>query len=215
MTGSAQMMLRFDGLCKAYGGRLVLDRASLGLGCGVFALQGANGIGKSTLLSLLAGSQSPDAGDIWIEDLSLLRFPIAAKRRLSYVPDQSPIYPFISGENLLAFVAKTKRCRVDAAVLELAQRFGLNEHFDTPFGVLSLGTQKKFMLAAASIGEPSVQLLDEPSNGLDIAARATLAELLRGSSGSRTVLLTTHDADFVAMAGATVLPMERLLSRDR
>jgi ABC-2 type transport system ATP-binding protein len=203
-------MLRFEGICKSFGTRAVLRNLGAGIGPGVTALRGPNGIGKSTLLRVLAGVTEPDAGRVWIDGLALERDAQAARRRLSYAPDECPVYPFVTGQELLDFVAYAKRCALGEQVGALVERFGLARHLGTRCGDMSLGTQKKLMLAAAWIGEPAVLLFDEPSNGLDADARALLIELLVAKGQQATVLVSTHDAAFAQALGARVLEFEAL-----
>ncbi len=205
-------MLAFDHLTKAYGGTPLFAGLRHAFPTGVFALQGANGIGKSTLLAILAGAQEADAGAVWVAGKSLHAEPMAARARLAYVPDASPVYPFMQGGELLAFVAAVKRTEVRPEVWALAEALGLAGLMARPFGKLSLGTQKKFLLCAAWIGAPSVLLLDEPSNALDQAARQLLAARLREVGSRATVLFSSHDAAFVAATGAEVVSFEGLLA---
>ena len=203
-------MLRFEALCKSYGSRPILQSVSGDFGTGAFALRGPNGIGKSTLLRVLAGALEADGGTVWIGGGSLQADPLAAKARLAYVPDDCPVYPFVTGRELLAFVAYAKRCAVSPEVLAIVERFGLDRHLDTRCGAMSLGTQKKLMLAASWIGDPAVLLCDEPSNGLDVQARALLIELLREKSAGATVLVSTHDQAFVSETNAEVIEFDTL-----
>ena len=149
-------MLACEGLSVSYQGRNVFKSVTYSFGSGVYALRGANGIGKSTLLRLLSGAQSPDAGRVWIGGIDLMREPQAAKQLLSYVPDESPVYPFMTGHELLEFVASVKRVPINGLVQELTVAFGLPPHLQTRFDAMSLGTQKKFLLCAAWIGAPKV-----------------------------------------------------------
>lgn len=203
-------MLRFEGICKSYGGHPVLQDLGRTFGAGAFALRGPNGIGKSTLLRVLAGVVEADRGAVWIADKPLHADPVAAKSRLAYAPDECPVYPFLTGRDFLAFVAWAKRCALAPGVLDVVEAFGLARHLDTRCGDMSLGTQKKLMLAASWIGEPAVLLLDEPSNGLDADARALLLALLAGRSRSATVLMSTHDHAFAAALGAEVIEFDTL-----
>ena len=198
-------MLRFDRLHKAYGAKRVLRNISRHLPRGAYSLRGPNGIGKSTLLAVLAGAVDADSGEVWIAGEPLHDAPAAAKARLAYVPDECPVYPFMTGRELLAFVAYAKGCALAPEVMAIASRFGLDVHLDTRFGEMSLGTQKKTMLTAAWIGAPAVLLLDEPSNGLDAAARVTLIELLGAKCADGVVFISTHDHDFALAIGAEVI----------
>jgi ATPase subunit of ABC transporter with duplicated ATPase domains len=76
---------------------------------------------------------------------------------------------------------------------------------------MSLGTQKKMMLCAAWIGAPRVLLLDEPSNGLDLASRDRLVQLLRHWGRESAILFAAHDEEFVSACGAAVIEMSSLL----
>jgi ABC-type multidrug transport system ATPase subunit len=198
-------MLRFEDIKKSYGPRSVLQGLSGEFGVGAWALRGPNGIGKSTLLKVLAGAVEPDAGAVWVDGLPLHSDPTAARARLAYAPDECPVYPFMTGRELLAFVAWAKRCDLSSEVLDIVDGFGLTRHLDTRCGAMSLGTQKKLMLAAGWIGKPAVLLCDEPSNGLDAQTRLVLVDLLREKSLQATVLVSTHDQAFAQALGATVL----------
>lgn len=205
-------MLRFENLVKSFNGRRVIDRANADLAPGVFALQGANGIGKSTLLGLLSGALALDAGNVWIDGVDLIGDPMAARLRLSYVPDESPVYPFMTGREFLEFVALSRHVPPDDETDFVVRGFRLEPHLATRFSAMSLGTQKKFLIAAAWIGDPRVLLLDEPANGLDTSAREFLADLIRRRAACSTVLLSVHELDFVQAVGATVLPMEAIVA---
>lgn len=198
-------MLRFERICKAYGAQRVLRDVGHHFSAGAFALRGPNGVGKSTLLAVLAGAVEADSGAIWIDGQPLHQMPVAAKARLAYAPDECPVYPFMRGRELLQFVAFARRCALTPEVMRVVARLVLEPHLETRFGDMSLGTQKKMMLAAAWIGDPLVMLLDEPSNGLDAAARVVLGELLKARAERGVVLISTHDAEFAQSVGAAVI----------
>ena len=204
-------MLRFEQVSKSYGSRQVLQGLSHHFATGAWALRGPNGIGKSTLLRVLAGVTEPDGGTIWIDGVQMDAVSGAARARLAYTPDECPVYPFMTGRELLDFVAWAKRCEVSPEVTGIVARFGLERHLGTRCGAMSLGTQKKLMLAAAWIGDPAVLLFDEPSNGLDVDARAVLIELLRDKTKNAVALISTHDHAFAQAAGAAVIGFTQLL----
>lgn len=205
-------MLQCNGISKAYGTRRIFNDLNYRLSAGVYAIQGPNGIGKSTLLGIMSGAIAADAGDISIDGISMKASPMQVRQRLSYVPDESPAYPFMTGLDLLDFVAMAKKTRIDTGIMQLVAHFGLTPHLDTRFAVMSLGTQKKFMLCAAWIGEPQAIFMDEPSNGLDAGARDLLADMIQQRRNNRLILFSTHDADFVAACNATVLDIEQIFS---
>lgn len=204
---SGHPVLAGEGLGASYQGHEVFRSLACTFATGVHALRGTNGIGKSTLLRILAGVQPADAGRVWIDGIDLMQAPENAKRCLSYVPDESPIYPFMTGEELLHFVAAAKRCRIDAAVDDLIDAFDVRRHLHTRFDAMSLGTRKKMMLCAARIGAPRVLLLDEPSNGLDLASRNHLVRWLQQWGRQSAILFTAHDEGFVSASGAAAIEM--------
>jgi ABC-2 type transport system ATP-binding protein len=204
---TVENLLRCEGLAASYDGREIWSAVNLALGAGTFALQGHNGSGKSTLLRLLAGGQKLERGNVWIDGLSLRDDPISARARLSYAPDESPVYPFMTGGEFLRFIAAARRVACDPRLDPFARGLGLLPYLDTRFGAMSLGMQKKMLLCAAWLGDPRVILLDEPSNGLDVAARDCLAGQIVASAEKKTILYASHDADFVAATGASIVSM--------
>jgi ABC-type multidrug transport system ATPase subunit len=198
------MRLRMAGLTKAYGPRQILDQVTLELGSGVKALIGANGAGKSTLLALLAGIDPPDAGHIWIDGMSLAGNPVEARSRLAYVPDRPSLPPFLTGREFLSLVHRFKGVPASAGQPPLLERFAISGALDVSFGRMSLGMQRKFLIVAAFIGDARVVLMDEPTNGLDAAARAELVEISR-QEAQRLFVYATHDLDFIDRCQAQIL----------
>jgi ABC-type multidrug transport system ATPase subunit len=204
-------MIRLDArnLAAGYDRRTVFANLDLTLEPGAYALQGRNGSGKSTLLRVLAGAHRARSGTVTVAGHDLDRDPVAARRSLSYVPDESPVYPFMTGTEFLRFVATAKGA--SEADVGLIDAFGLPPYMAERVDALSLGTQKKLLLAAGWIGAPQVLLLDEPSNGLDIAAREILAARIAADSADKAILFATHDAEFIAQTGARVLHLDALV----
>ena len=203
-------MLRFEGLEKHYGGKTVFSGLAYQFEAGCHALQSPNGSGKSTLLGMLAGVVATDGGEVRISGASLQREPLQAKARLAYVPDACPIYPFMTGREFLALVASAKHCSLGPDTLERVTRLGLDPHLDIRVEQMSLGTQKKLMLSASSIGDPAVIIADEPSIAIDDTAREVLIEYFVTASRHRVVLFSTHDDSLAQACGARVVTMSDL-----
>lgn len=213
MIMTAKPSLRCEGLCVSYGRKHVFRGLDLSLGAGIHALRGPNGIGKSTVLRVLAGAQAWDAGQVWIDGIDLAQPPRQARQRLSYVADEAVAYPFMTGWDLLDFCAWAKRSTIDESVEAAIRDFGLQSHLATRFDAMSLGTARKMAICAGLIGKPAVLLLDEPSNGLDRASVEHLAALLRERAGDTVILLSSHDDDFLQATGAASLFMEDLMAQ--
>ncbi|MDH4275297.1 MAG: ABC transporter ATP-binding protein [Gammaproteobacteria bacterium] len=192
-------------MSKAYGNKRVCQKISYEFSTGVYAIRGPNGVGKTTLLKILAGVLNADSGTVWIDQYSMQDAPLSARARLAYVPDECPVYPFLTGMEFLRFVAYAKQCELPPELREIIEVFGLTDHLATKFSDMSLGTHKKTMLASAWIGNPSAIILDEPSNALDASARNALVTQLNVARHDRTVLISTHDAEFIAAIGAKVI----------
>lgn len=203
-------MLRIDNLGKRYGDHLVFQGLTHTFTPGCVALCEEDATGKSSLLNVIAGVIAPDAGDIWIDGHSMSRAPLQARTRLAYVPDNCLAFPTQTGRGLMEQVASEKNTTVDAAVLDLAYRLGLETHLDKRFEQMSTGTRRKIFLTAAALGEPAVVIADGPSNGLDAGARAVLAEQFKIWSQDRVVLFASHDSKLVHACGARVVNVAAL-----
>ena len=172
-----------------------------GLGQGV-ALGEEESTGKSSLLAIIAGVISPDAGDVLIDEHSVTRAPVQAKARTAYVPADCMAFPAQTGRERLERVAAEKNKALNSDVNDLAHRLGLTPHLDKRFEQMSTGTRRKVFLVAAAIGDPAVVVADGPSDGLDTQARVALAEQFRHWARDRVVLFASHDAEFVRACDA-------------
>jgi ABC-2 type transport system ATP-binding protein len=195
-------MLRFEHLCKRYGDHLVFQDLHYRTDTGCVALNDEMGSGKSTLLAVLAGECAPDAGDVWIGGHSLRTTSERAKALLAYVPEDCIAYPTLTGQAYLERVAAARRAPLDDATAGLIERFGLAAHRGKRFEQMSFGTRKKFFLSAAAIGQPAVVIVDEPTAGLDAAARPALIDLFRALGRQQTVFFCSHDTAFTDACGA-------------
>lgn len=186
--------IELHGVDVSYRKREVLKAVSHRFENGCHLIEGVNGVGKSTLVGAIAG-HVPYRGSIRIQGKDLHKDPVSARRHLAYVPDAPVFHPFVTGREFIEFLMKSHgltwsnhKVRFD----NLVQRFGLEPHLASRFSEASLGTRRKFFLVAMFVIYPSALLLDEPFNGLDKAASAELADLLKTASIDRVVILTCH-----------------------
>lgn len=200
--------LRIQSLFKRFAGREVLTGASLEAKPGTaIALLGKNGTGKSTLLSITAGLIEAESGSVTFSGKSLLDKNAQARRHIGYVPEAADAPAFLSAGEFLSLISTLKKSKWPSA--DLLDKLGLSILLNQRIGSLSLGQRRRTCLAAALIGEPSLLILDEPTNGLDPSGVELLAELLRAhlsqSQGDRpkgTALIATHDLAFAEAIGA-------------
>jgi ABC-2 type transport system ATP-binding protein len=190
-------VLAVDGVWKRYGDHDVLRdvRFSVRRGEAVGYL-GPNGAGKTTTLKLLAGLARPTRGSVFVEGLDPGGDRARALRHLGALVETPGVPPYLTGGDLLEYVAGVKgvpSAGRRAAARRGAEAVGVGEHLDRPFGSLSTGLARRMLLGAALVGDPEVLLLDEPTLGLDPAARHDLREVLRAlSKNGLTLLLSTH-----------------------
>ncbi len=189
-------------LSKRFGARTAFRDVNFQVASGqVAAVVGSNGAGKSTLLRIVAALMRPSSGDIaWRDDAKSGDARIDENRdsELRWMcglaaPD-APLPRELSCAENLRFIARVRglACDADWAASHL-ERFGLRLRRDDLTGDLSSGLRARLQLAAATLHEPKILLLDEPSANLDEAGRALLQQVLDGQRARGLVLLATND----------------------
>jgi ABC-2 type transport system ATP-binding protein len=187
---------------SAQGGRPALVDLTLEVRPGeVLGLLGPNGAGKTTAVRILTGLLEPDEGSAEIDGHDVLRDPLAARRRLAFVPDGAPLYANLSPRQHLELVGRlhgTDEARLRSESVRLSAALDLGERLDDPVGGFSHGMRQKVALACALLPEPALMVLDEPLSGLDAPTAAVVKEVLRAwADGGRAVLYTSHLLDVV------------------
>lgn len=199
MTGESLLVV--ESVTKRYGATLAVDGVSLRVAAGeVYALLGANGAGKSTLIRMMTGLAEPDAGGVIVCGEPMARHPLAAKRHIGYLPEELYFYQRLTGREYLRLVAGLKGADEARAAAE-AEFFELKAVEGKWVGGYSLGMRKKLGLAAAFVGSPSVLILDEPLNGLDVEMMRKLRlRVLREREEGRAFVVSSHVMSFVERA---------------
>ena len=185
-------------LCKSYGETRALENVDFTVRSGeVFGYLGPNGAGKTTTINILSGLLDRDAGDLTICGLDIVQDPVAVKRRIGVVPEESNLYPELSCRRNLEYLGElyglsraARRRRTD----ELLESFDLSDKKEAPFRTLSRGMKRRLTVAAALIHSPEVLFLDEPTAGLDVPSARVLRALIQTiNRDGTTVFLTTHN----------------------
>lgn len=210
-------ILAAEGVSVTLGGQSVLRDIDLTLHAGeIVAVVGANGAGKTTLLRALLGLQPIDAGRVTLAGRDVTTGGIQARvPQTGYVPQQPGALLF--AETVADEIAFTQRAR---GLRALPERYGDTEGLLQLLRLggmagryprdLSVGERARVAVAATLAGDPAIILLDEPTRGLDPAARDDLIALLRGlRDDGRTILLVTHDAELVARVADRVALLDR------
>lgn len=191
---TAGMLLEASGLAYRYGARRAVQDISLSIARGeCVGLLGQNGAGKSTTLRMLAGVLTPEAGTVAIAGVDLLDQPLAARRRLGYLPDVPPLYGDMTVRDYLLLCADLHGCTArDEAVARASRRCGLEDVGARHIRTLSKGYQQRIGVAQAIVHEPELLILDEPTVGLDPRQLHALRALIRELARERAVILSTH-----------------------
>ncbi|MGX1561389.1 ABC transporter ATP-binding protein [Streptomyces sp. NPDC055506] len=202
-----------SGLSLRYGGTRALDDVSLRLTSGVTGLLGPNGAGKTTLLRVLATALPADQGAFTVlgHDPGTTRGRQEVRRRLGYLPQTPGFHPDFTAFEFVDYVAilkeMTDRSARHREVRRVLDEVGLADVRGKRIRKLSGGMRQRVALGAALVGDPGFLVLDEPTVGLDPEQRMRFRELIAGAGEGRTVLLSTHQTEDVAMLCHRVLVM--------
>ena len=198
-TGStvADTLVRVHGLHKSYGAIRAVDGISFDVRRGdVLAFLGPNGAGKTTAMKMITGFLEPDAGHVELCGVDVHGAPIQARRHLGYLPENAPAYGEMNAREFLEFVAEARGVDGPTEAIErVVGMTGLEKVLRQPIETLSKGYKRRVGLAQALIHDPSVLILDEPTDGLDPNQKAMVQDLLASLSSDRCIVLSTHILD--------------------
>jgi ABC-2 type transport system ATP-binding protein len=189
MTSTA---VSVHGLTKRYGNRTAVDGLDLELPTGVVAgFVGPNGAGKTTTMAMLLGLVRPTAGEGTVLGRPLTA-PAAYLSRVGALIESPAFYPSLTGTENLRMLATIGGHDLDR-IPALVELVGLEGRGDDRYRGYSLGMKQRLGIAAALLGEPTLLILDEPSNGLDPQGMREMRALIgRLASADRTVLVSSH-----------------------
>ncbi|MDT7845979.1 ABC transporter ATP-binding protein [Streptomyces justiciae] len=202
-----------EGLSLHYGGTRALDDVSLRLTRGVTGLLGPNGAGKTTLLRVLATAIPADRGAFTVlgNDPGTARGRQEVRRRLGYLPQTPGFHPDFTAFEFVDYVAILKELTDRGArhreVRRVLDEVDLGDVRGKRIKKLSGGMRQRVALAASLVGDPGFLVLDEPTVGLDPEQRMRFRELIARAGEGRTVLLSTHQTEDVAMLCHRVVVM--------
>ncbi len=190
-------MLRIEHLTKQYGDKKAVDDLSLHILPGeIYGFIGHNGAGKTTTIKSCCGILQFDAGDIWIDGISVKSDPIACKKKLAYIPDNPDLYDFMTGIGYLNFIADIYGVSADerqAKIREFGDMFELTGDLAQPVGSYSHGMKQKLAIIAAFLHNPKLIIMDEPFVGLDPKASHLLkATMRRVCDNGGAIFFSTH-----------------------
>jgi len=221
-----KIAVHFDSVSFAYGDFSVLENASFHIHQGEFAaLVGPNGSGKTTVLKLILGLERPAAGRITLFGTAsgavadtaagaatvAANTPAAWRNRLGYVPQQPPAdrsFPITVRDVVrmgLLRPARGYNTGARAAVDDAMEQAGIADLAAKPWRALSGGQRRRTLVARALAARPELLILDEPTANMDEESESRLFETLGKLKGRATILIVTHDRDFVSALTGRVL----------
>jgi len=177
-----------------YGEQKAVDDISFSLNKGeIVGFLGPNGAGKSTTMKIITGYIKPNEGTAVVSGIDVQRDPLAAKRKIGYLPEANPLYYDMYVQEYLGFVADVHAVRDKKnKINSIINTVGLTPERRKRTGQLSKGYKQRVGLAAALIHDPEVLVLDEPTTGLDPNQILEIRDLIRNLGKNKTVLFSTH-----------------------
>ncbi|KAI5290921.1 hypothetical protein KEM54_000022 [Ascosphaera aggregata] len=207
--------LRCFHLDKKFGKSVAVEDVSFGVPPGeVFALLGPNGAGKSTTIGLIRGDLRPSSkhSDVLVKNVSIIRHRAKAQRHLGVCPQYDAMDQMTVVEQLRFYARIRGVSGVEHNVEGIIEAVGLQRFRNILAAKLSGGNKRKLSLGVALMGNPSVVLLDEPSSGMDAAAKRIMWRTLASIVPGRSLVLTTHSMEEAdALANRAGIVSKRIL----
>jgi ABC-2 type transport system ATP-binding protein len=193
---AVEALIEIAGLTKRFGAFTAVDNVTFSVGRGeVLGFLGPNGAGKSTTMRMLAGFMTPSSGRASICGHDVQTDSIAARRMLGFLPEGAPTYPEMTVLAFLQFVARIRGYRGG----EMADRVDHALAMTTlgsvrlqPVETLSKGFKRRVGLAQALLHDPTVLVLDEPTDGLDPNQKHEVRTLIAQMAPQKAIVISTH-----------------------
>ena len=193
-------MVQLEGLQKRYGDFEAVSGIDLEVQPGeIFALLGPNGAGKTTTIRMMMGILQPTGGGARIAGRDCFSERAEVMRAVGYLPDEPTFYDYLRGREILRFVGEMHGLEpqeADRRTGALVERLGLGDDLEEYAVNYSKGMKKKLAITCALLHEPSLLILDEPTNGLDPYATRTFHAIIReAAEAGKSVFFATHLLD--------------------
>ena len=190
-------MITARDLTKNFDGFLALDGISFSFEDGeIFGIIGHNGAGKTTLLKIISGLIAPSSGELFINDIDVVKNPVALKENLGYLPEESRLYETMTAENYLAFFGEIYGLSPQEIRQRSTQLFAALslEPDGKKIGEFSKGMKRKTAIARSLIHNPKFLVYDEATSGLDPMTSRFIADYLRRlRAEGKTIVLSAHN----------------------
>ncbi|MEE4358833.1 MAG: ABC transporter ATP-binding protein [Desulfococcaceae bacterium] len=194
-------MIEVNNLTKLFGNKKAVDDVTFQVAKGeILGFLGPNGAGKSTSMRMITGFIPPSSGTAVIGGHDILGEPIAARRKIGYLPENAPVYPDMTVFGYLDFCAEIRgfsgadrKRKVEAAI----EKCFLRDVKFQAVSTLSKGFKQRVCFAQSIIHDPEYLILDEPTDGLDPNQKHEVRLMIRNMSAEKAIVLSTHILDEV------------------
>jgi ABC-2 type transport system ATP-binding protein len=190
------MSVRIQNLTKYFGQTKAVDNLSFEVKNGeIIGFLGPNGAGKTTTARLITGYLAPSNGIVEVNGKDVRKFPYEVRRMIGYLPEENPLYPDMDVFDYLSLIAQlqgVQKTKISGRIREMVTLFGLKDVLHLDISKLSKGFRQRVGIAQAMIHDPSVLILDEPTNGLDPNQVMEFRSIIKQLKEEKTVILSTH-----------------------
>ena len=189
-------MVELRQLRKTFGPIVAVEDVSFTVGRGeVLGFLGPNGAGKSTTMKMITGFLTPTKGTVTVNGFDIWTQPLEAKKSLGYLPEGAPAYGEMTPLSFLMFIGEMRGYRgaeLYRRISETMEKVNLEGVAHQPIDTLSKGFKRRVGLAQAILHDPSVLILDEPTDGLDPNQKHEVRELIKTMAREKAIILSTH-----------------------
>jgi len=196
-------LIEVQDLTKTFGERTAVDHISFAVNKGeILGFLGPNGAGKTTTMRMLTSFMPATSGTARIAGFDVFDNSLEVRRHIGYLPENPPVYPDMTVESYLDFVARIKGVPAEKRtqrVTDALEKTNITDKRDELIKRLSRGYKQRVGLAQALVHDPDVIILDEPTVGLDPKQIIEVRHLIKNLAGSHTIVLSTHILPEVSM----------------
>ena len=186
------MSITVNSVSKSYKSQKALNNISFSADKGqIIGFLGPNGAGKSTMMKIITGYIKPNSGEVFVDEIDVLKNPIVAQKVIGYLPEHNPLYAEMYVREYLQFQAAIYKV-AKSQIEDCIEKVGLSLEVNKKIHQLSKGYQQRVGIAAAILHNPKVLILDEPTTGLDPNQIIEIRALIQELGKNKTVLFSTH-----------------------